>query len=108
MWERPADFHTNQCKKFCHQAFDGVEKYIQLRVSHLNVHLSELRLAVGAKIFVTEAANDLEVAVHASDHKKLLEKLGRLRQRVEAPVVQTAGHQVIPRALRSRARHEGS
>src|SRR5262249_8537307 len=59
----------------------------------------ELWLAISAQVFVAEAARDLEVAVHSSDHQKLLELLWRLRQRIELARVEAAGHQVVARAL---------
>ena len=35
---------------------------------HFDVHLSKFRLAVGAKVFIAEAADNLGVAVKASHH----------------------------------------
>ena len=52
---------------------------------HLDVELGEFRLPVGAKVFVAEAAGDLEIAVEAGDHQELLVELGRLGQGVEMP-----------------------
>ena len=71
---------------------------------HLEVHLRELELPVGALILVAEAAHDLEVAVEARDHQQLLHELRRLRQRVEAPGLQAARHQEVARALGRRLR----
>ena len=51
--------------------------------AHLEVDLGELRLAVGAGVFIAEALADLQVAVAARDHQDLLEDLGALRQGVE-------------------------
>ena len=70
---------------------------------HLQVELRELRLAVGAQVFVAEAAGDLHVAVVAGDHQNLLVELRRLRQRVERAVVHAAGHQVVAGPLRRAA-----
>src|SRR3546814_18989973 len=68
--------------------------------AHLEVELVELaRRAVGAAVLVAKAGRDLEVAVEAGDHQKLLEHLRRLRQRVELARVQAARHQVDARAL---------
>src|SRR3546814_5084669 len=68
--------------------------------AHLEVELVELgRRAVGAAVLVAKAGRDLEVAVEAGDHQKLLEHLRRLRQRVELARVQAARHQVVARAL---------
>ena len=74
--------------------------------AHLEIDLGELRLAIGAQVFITEAAGDLEVAVKARDHEDLLEDLRRLRQCVEAAGVHAAGHEVVARSLGRRARHE--
>ncbi len=63
-------------------------------------------LAVGAQVFIAEAADDLEIAVEAANHQDLFEELRRLRQRVEMAWMQAAGHQVVARALRRRAGHE--
>ena len=51
--------------------------------AHLEVELHELELAVGAEVFVAQAARDLEVPVAAADHAQLLEQLRALRQHVE-------------------------
>ena len=63
--------------------------------AHLQVELGELRLAVGAQIFVAEAAGDLEVALDAGHHQQLLELLRALRQGVELARVQAAGHDEV-------------
>jgi hypothetical protein len=57
------------------------------------------KLAIGAQIFVAEAASDLEVAVEAGDHQDLFEDLRRLRQRVEFAGMHAAGNQKIARAF---------
>ena len=103
---RKGPFHldVDQREKLFHEALDDVEEDVALGESHLDVHLRELRLAVGAQVFVAEAAHDLKIAVEARDHQDLLEQLWRLRQGVEAPVLDAAGHQIIARALGGRAR----
>src|SRR5260370_5396238 len=65
-----------------HHLLDHAEDGVLRGKRYFEVELRELGLAVGAQIFVTEAFDDLEVAVHASDHQYLLEDLGRLRHRV--------------------------
>ena len=67
----------------------------------LEVDLGELRLAVGAQVFVAEAARDLEVAVVAGHHQQLLVDLRGLRQRVELARMNPARHQVVTRAFGS-------
>ena len=69
----------------------------------LEIDLGELRLAVGAKVLVAEAARDLEIAVVPRHHQQLLVDLGRLRQRVELARVDAAGHEIVARAFRASA-----
>ncbi len=66
---------------------------------HFHVELGELRLAVGARVFVAEAADDLHVFVAAADHQKLLEKLRRLGQGVKAAGDEARGDDEIARAF---------
>ena len=66
----------------------------------LEVDLGELGLAVGAQVFVAEAARDLEVAVEARDHQQLLVELRRLRQRVELARMDAARHEIVAGAFR--------
>src|SRR2546426_821557 len=67
--------------------------------SHLDIQLGKFRLAVGAQVLVAEAPYNLEITIEARNHQKLLEELGGLRQGVKAPVLQAAGHEVVPRAF---------
>ena len=53
----------------------SVEDVLHRHERHLDVHLGELRLAVGAQVLVAEAAGDLVVALDAGDHEHLLEQL---------------------------------
>ena len=64
--------------------FGDAEDRAHLREGDFEIDLGEVGLAVGAKVFVAEAARDLEVAVEAGDHEDLLEDLRRLRQRVRS------------------------
>ena len=82
-----------------HELLDDGEDRLLAREAHLQIDLGELELAVGAQIFVAEAAGDLEVAVEAGDHEDLLEDLRRLRQRVELAGMHAAGNEKIARAL---------
>ena len=79
--------------------FDDTEDVVAAREGHLQIDLGELELAIGALIFVAEAAGDLEVAVEAGDHEDLLEDLRRLRQRVELAGMDAAGNEEIARAF---------
>ena len=67
--------------------------------AHLHINLGELRLAVGAKVLVTEAAGNLHISVAAGHHKKLLIELGALGQRIEASGMNTGGNKIVPCAL---------
>ena len=80
-----------------HKAFSHAHDRFLVRKAHFDVHLGELRLAVGSQVFVAEAAHDLEVTIHTGHHEQLLEQLRRLRQGVEFPGIQTAGHQKVTR-----------
>ena len=82
------------------QPLGELQHVFLLDEGHLHVQLGELRLAVGAQVLVAEAAGDLEVALEARDHEKLLELLRRLRQGVESARMHAAGHDVVPRPLR--------
>ena len=73
---------------------------------HLEIDLRELRLAVGAQVFIAKAARNLEIFIEAGDHQNLLEDLRRLRQRVELARVNAARNQVVPRTLRRRLGHD--
>ncbi len=66
-------------------AFGHAHDVLLPHEGHLHVDLGELRLAVGAQVFVPETAHDLVVAVKAGNHQQLLEKLRRLGQRIELP-----------------------
>ena len=69
------------------------------REAHLNIELGEIRLTVGAQVFVTRAASDLEVALHAGHHQELLVLLRRLGQRIERTRLHPGRYQVVASAL---------
>src|SRR5712692_10978063 len=66
-----------------HHAFDHAEDGVLSREGNFEIELGELRLPVGAQVFVAETFYDLEITVEAADHQDLLKNLWRLRQRVE-------------------------
>src|SRR5207244_8826017 len=84
-----------------------LEHVLALYEAHFEVELGEFGLAVGAEVFVAEAACYLEVAPDAGDHEELLELLGRLGQGVELAGVHAAGHQVVSRSLRGALDEDG-
>src|SRR5581483_5931540 len=57
------------------QAFDQSVNVLAFDERHLDVHLGELELAIGALVFVAIAAGELEIFFHAADHEDLLELL---------------------------------
>ncbi len=59
-------------------------------------------MAIGAQIFIAEAAGDLEIALIAGDHQKLLEELWRLGQREELARRRSRRNQIIARAFGRR------
>ena len=73
--------------------------------AHLQVELGELELPVGPQVLVSQAAGDLVVAVDAAHHGELLEQLRALRQRIEAALMQPAGHHEVAGAF-GRGGHE--
>ena len=107
MPERAFRFYSRNRAGALHHFLDHVENIFLARERHLDVNLRELRLAVGAQVFVAEAFDDLEVAIHARDHQNLLEDLRRLRQRIKLPVMNAAGNEIVARAFGSRTREHG-
>ncbi len=85
--------------------FDDCEDFVLGGVAHFDVELVELaRGTVGAGGFVAEARRNLEVAVEARNHEKLLEHLRRLRQSVELAAMDAARHQIVARTFRRGCR----
>ena len=68
--------------------------------THLCVELCEFVLSIGAQVFVTQAAGDLVVAIHASHHEQLLPQLWRLRQRIERARLLARRYQELARPFR--------
>ena len=66
-------------------SFEQLQHVVAIDERHLAVDLCEFGLTVGPQVLVAEAAHDLEITVIARDHQQLLERLRRLRQRVELP-----------------------
>src|SRR5204863_6003122 len=84
------------------QLFAHAEHVLLLDERHLEIQLGELGLPIGAQVFVTEAARDLEVAVDASHHRQLFELLWALWQGVKTARVQSTRNQIVARPLRGR------
>jgi hypothetical protein len=90
------------------KSFDNFPDAFGLRVGHFKVDLGELRLAIGAKVFVAEAADDLKIFVEAGDHQDLFEHLRGLREGVKSAGLHAARDKVIACAFGRGAGHEGS
>src|SRR5215469_1735943 len=51
-----------------HHALGNLNNILRLWPGHLDIYLAELRLAVGAQIFVPKASCYLVIAIEAGDH----------------------------------------
>ena len=71
--------------------------------AHLDVELGELRLAVGAEVFVAITARDLVVTLHSGHHEQLLEQLRALGKRVEGAGLKPSRHQEVTSPFRGGA-----
>ena len=76
-----------------------LQNVLLLHKGHFHIHLRELRLAVGAQVFIPEAASHLIILVNAAYHQQLLENLRALGQGIEGARMYAAGHEVVPCAL---------
>ena len=97
--ERPRNVDADLAEARRQRALDDLEHHRRRRKRHLEVHLRELELPIGAQRLVAEAARDLHVAIEAGDHQDLLEDLRRLRQRVELARMHARRHQEVARAF---------
>ena len=82
---------------FCRMStqLDDLKHVVHLDERHLQVKLGELRLAVGPRVLVAQAAGDLEVLVVPGHHEQLLVELRTLRQGVPLAVVEPARDEVV-------------
>lgn len=81
------------------QAFDEVDDVGLGDEGGFDVDLRELRLAVGAQVFIAEAAGDLEVALEAGDHEELFVLLRGLREGEEFGGAEAGGDEEVARAF---------
>ena len=90
------------------EAFHQFQNLIHIHEGHFHIQLGEFGLTVSTQVLVAEAASDLEITLHASNHQELLEDLRGLRQCIEFAGVYTAGNQIVACTLRSGfAQHRG-
>ena len=93
---RKRNIHSQRMlKKILQKTFIDVNDVLDIHEGKLHVNLCKLRLTIRAQILVPEAAGQLNIPVIAGAHQKLLEQLRRLRQRVKASRMNTAGNQII-------------
>ena len=79
--------------------FDKLADVDAFYKGHLQIELGELGLAIGAQIFIAEAAGDLVVALQPGHHQQLLHLLRRLGKGVEFAGMHTAGDDEVAGAF---------
>src|SRR5207237_4696013 len=89
-------------------AFDKIINILPLDEGHLDVHLGEFELPVGALIFVPEATRELIISLDAADHEDLFELLGRLWQGVKGSGITAIRHEKLARAFGSALEQDRS
>ena len=88
--------------------FHDVADFLLGEERGFDINLGKFGLTVGAEVFVTEAFNDLVVAVKTGNHQQLFKQLRRLRQGIKMTVMHTARNQVVAGTFRGAAReHRG-
>ncbi len=85
-------------------SLDQSEDVLRLDERRFDVDLRELRLAIGAQIFVAKAFRDLKIFLDPADHEELLVLLRRLRERVELARREATRDEEIARAFRRALR----
>ena len=81
------------------KAFDEVDDVFLADEGCLDVDLRELGLAVGAKVFIAEAAGDLEIFFQSGDHEELFVLLWRLGEGEEFTGREAGGNEEIARTF---------
>ena len=99
--ERPRRRDARRGEAGLEERLDDVEHVLLRRKRHLEVDLRELVLAVGAQVFVAEAARELVVLLEPRDHQDLLEELRRLA------AARTTGRDARAPGRENRARPSG-
>ncbi len=82
-------------KKVFGKPFKRIEDVFLLHECHFAVYLGELRLAVGAQVFVAKAPHNLKIPVVTGNHQQLLESLRRLREGIKFSRIHAAWHNEI-------------
>ena len=71
--KRRGQHYAYRSERFPQKRLDDLKDVFLADKRHLEIDLGELRLPVGAQIFITEAADYLEIAIEARNHEDLLE-----------------------------------
>ena len=71
--KRRLDLIARSTKGCGQKPFHHFPHAFRLRIRHFQIDLREFRLAIGAQIFIAEAAHDLKIFVEAGDHQDLFE-----------------------------------
>ncbi|OPZ25447.1 MAG: hypothetical protein BWZ01_02483 [Deltaproteobacteria bacterium ADurb.BinA179] len=99
--ERNRQVHSDGFPEEVHDHGLGyIQDIVHLDERHLDIDLGELGLPVRSQVFVSEALDDLVIAVKARNHEKLLEELGRLGKRIAFARKHAARHQIVPGPFR--------
>ena len=96
--QRRGHLDTHAAEGIGQDFFERAHNVVLVHEGHLDIDLGELGLTVGAQILVAEALGNLVVALDATDHEQLLQKLRGLRQGVEVARLNTAGNDEVASA----------
>ena len=87
-------------EQVCQQTLVDVNDILNVHKRKLHVDLRKFRLTVCTEVLIAEAPRNLHISVIAGAHQQLFKQLRRLRQRIKAAGMNTAGHQIISGSLR--------
>ena len=78
-WKRQWQINPfNRFPNGSNETFIELEDFLLAHEAHLHIQLRELRLSIGSKVFIAEAASHLVVTLNAAHHQQLLKQLWRL------------------------------
>ena len=84
------------------KTFDDVDDVFSLNKAGFDIDLGEFRLTVGAQVFITEAAGDLEVTLETRNHEELFVLLRSLRQGKELTGAESGRDEEVACTFRRR------
>ncbi len=79
---------------------DDIQDVLLLDKRQFKIHLSEFRLPVSARIFITITSRKLEIFIESSDHEHLFMLLRRLRKDKESSWLESRRHYEFPGSFR--------